>query len=163
MSENDHPDPAHEPLAPGGPDDDGEHDGELVEPHELVGPVGPDGGIPQFITDIKSVERQVGEHIVGALRHPETVAVLSAVIPGGTTAQRLVSIPLEAGVFQQVQELILRVQQARLEQAEQERMGQRRKSVPCIGFKCVLERREQAEEEAAAELAPPEAEGDQPG
>jgi hypothetical protein len=163
MSNSEHPDPAHEPRVPQGLPDEPSPDGETVEPHELVGPVPPDGGIPQFVTDIKSVERQVGEHVVGALRHPDTVAVLSAVMPGGTTAQRLVSIPLEGGLFQQVQELILRVQRARLEQAERERAGGgRRQSVPCIGFKCVLERREQAAEEEAAELAPPEAEGDQP-
>jgi hypothetical protein len=159
--ESEHPDPAAEPTIPGIEPDD---DGAAVDPREL-GPPMPPGAIPQFATDIKVVERQVGEHVVAALQHPGTMAVLSTVMPGVATAQRLVSIPLDAAVFQQVQELILRVQQARLEQAEGDAGadGARESSVPCIGFKCVIDRREQEAEEAVAELEPPEAQGDQPG
>lgn len=97
------------------------------------------GGIPQFVTDLRPIERQVGEHIIASLQHPGTVAVISAVMPGGQTNQRIVSVPLSQELFNQVQQLIAHAQ---AQQVQPER------EVPCIGFQCVLEERQRDKKEA---------------
>ncbi len=99
-------------------------------------------GIPQFVTDLKTVERQVGEHVITALQHPQTVAVISAVMPGGRTNQRVVSVALNQNLFQQVQELIAEAQQS-LTEPEPE--------IPCIGFHCVLEDRKKDQQKDSSD------------
>ncbi|UCD74398.1 MAG: hypothetical protein JSV91_11475 [Phycisphaerales bacterium] len=110
------------------------------DPGKDLTPTGePDGkGIPQYVTDLRPIERQVGEHIIASLQHPGTVAVISAVMPGGETNQRIVSVPLNQDLFEQVQELVAEAQAAR-DEPDQE--------VPCIGFHCVLEGRERDRKE----------------
>jgi len=114
-----------------------ENEPNLPDQSKEIEPTTP--GIPQFVTDLKTVERQIGEHVISALQHPQTVAVISAVMPGGSTNQRVVSVALNQDLFDQVQELIAQAQQA-LTEPEPE--------IPCIGFHCVLEdrRKKQAEE-----------------
>jgi hypothetical protein len=104
------------------------------EPNEPGTPTGEDAdkGIPQYVTDLRPIERQVGEHIITSLQHPGTVAVISAVMPGGETNQRIVSVPLNQDLFNQVQELIAEAQAVR---------AHPQREVPCIGFHCVLEDR----------------------
>lgn len=89
-------------------------------------------GIPQFVTNLSSIELQIGEHVITSLRHPGTVAVISAVMPGGETNQRIVSVPLSQELFGQVQRLLAEAQAAK---------GPPEREVPCLGFHCVLESR----------------------
>lgn len=98
--------------APNG--EDGEEDGEAMTP----------GGRPAFITELKSIEVQVGENIVQALRLEQAAAVLTFVQPSPAGGQRLVSIPVDLETLAQFQELL------------QEPPA--KKEVPCIGFHCVL-------------------------
>ncbi len=91
--------------------------------------------IKQFITRIKSAEQQVGEHIVKALQDDETVAVLTTVVVGGDGGQHIVSAALDPGILQQVQHLLRDAQ------------SQRDEEIPCIGFHCLLKRKDQAKEE----------------
>ncbi len=113
-----------------------EADSDQPDPGALVPAEDPGGdlpaGIPHYVTDIRTVERQVGENIIATLQHPETVGVLSAVLHGGIAGQRIVSVPLSQRLFQQVQELLA---EAQAEEGEP-------RDVPCIGFQCVLEERE---------------------
>ncbi len=87
--------------------------------------------IKQFITRIKSAEQQVGEHIVKALQDDETVAVLTTVVVGGDGGQHIVSAALDPGILQQVQHLLRDAQ------------SQRDEEIPCIGFHCLLKRKDQ--------------------
>lgn len=86
--------------------------------------------IRHFVSDIKSAEQQVGEHILAALQEQGTVAVLTAVVIGTDGVQRIVSAALDPEMLQQVQELM---QVAEAERQEEE---------PCVGFHCLLKRKE---------------------
>ena len=88
--------------------------------------------IAQFITTIKNAEQQVGEHIIGALQFPDTVAVLTTVVTGPDGQQRVISAALNQQRMQQVQEIL----QAAGEEREPED--------PCVGFHCLVRPRPKA-------------------
>ncbi len=91
--------------------------------------------IKQFVTQIKSAEQQVGEHIVKALQDDETVAVLTTVVVGGDGGQHIVSAALDPGILQQVQHLLRDAQ------------SQRDEEIPCVGFHCLLKRKDRGKKE----------------
>ncbi|WP_372716782.1 hypothetical protein [Novipirellula sp.] len=80
----------------------------------------------QFVTTIKNAEQQVGEHIITALQHEDTVAVITTVVIGDDGQQRVVSAALNPARLQQVQELL----QAASDEREDEE--------PCVGFHCLV-------------------------
>jgi len=82
--------------------------------------------ITQFITTIRNAEEQVGEHIVRALQHMDTVAVITTLAIGPDGKQRVISAALNAERMQQVQEI--------LSSAERERIEEE----PCVGFHCLV-------------------------
>ena len=82
--------------------------------------------ITQFITTIRNAEEQVGEHIVRALQHMDTVAVITTLAVGPDGKQRVISAALNAERMQQVQEI--------LSSAEEERIEEE----PCVGFHCLM-------------------------
>lgn len=85
--------------------------------------------IAQFVTTIKNAEQQVGEHIIAALQHDDTVAVLTTVAMGADGQQRVISAALNPDRMKLVQEI--------LQQAEQEREEEE----PCVGFHCLVKSR----------------------
>jgi hypothetical protein len=84
-------------------------------------------GVPHFVTPLRPIVHQVGEHVLAALEEEETVAVLTT-ITGSNQGQQVISIPLTAEHVQQVRGLIEEIH----ESDEPER-------VPCVGFHCLLE------------------------
>jgi hypothetical protein len=82
--------------------------------------------IAQFVTTIKNAEQQVGEHIIQALQHADTVAVLTTVALGPDGQQRVISAALDPKRMQQVQEIL---SDAGEEREEEE---------PCLGFHCLV-------------------------
>ena len=113
----------------------------LVQVPEVVRKVDA-GQLAQFVTTIKSAEQQVGENIIRALHHEDTVAVLTTVAVGPDGKQHVVSAALNPDLMKDVQKL--------LEQAAKERKNES----PCIGFHCLtepLDKAEEAEEEPAEE------------
>ena len=102
--------------------------------------------IAQFVTTIKNAEQQVGEHIITALQHDDTVAVITTVAIGPDGQQRVISAALNPERMQQVQEI--------LQSAEQERVDEE----PCVGFHCLVKSKAEEGDEAANEnSAPPDA------
>ncbi len=89
------------------------------------------GQLRQFVTQIKSAQHQMGEHIITALQDPNTVAVITAIV-AGPTGQALVSAALDPDMLEQVQQI---VHDAEVKRAEE---------VPCIGFHCLLKRKNEA-------------------
>ena len=85
--------------------------------------------ISQFVTAIKNAEQQVGEHIIRALQHEDTVAVITTVALGPDGQQRVISAALSPERLQQVQEI--------LQAAEDEREDEE----PCVGFHCLIKPR----------------------
>lgn len=85
--------------------------------------------IAQFVTAIKNAEQQVGEHIIRALQHEDTVAVITTVAMGSDGVQRVISAALSPERMQQVQEI--------LQAAESEREIEE----PCVGFHCLVKPR----------------------
>lgn len=82
--------------------------------------------IAQFVTTIKNAEQQVGEHIIAALQHDDTVAVITTVVMGADGQQRVISAALNPSRMKQVQEI--------LQAAEDEREDEE----PCVGFHCLV-------------------------
>ena len=86
--------------------------------------------LQHFVSTIKTAEQQVGENIIAALQHDDTVAVLTTVVMG-PDGQRIVSAALDPKLMAQVQGILHAAQQDR----EQEE--------PCVGFHCLIKRRKQ--------------------
>lgn len=86
--------------------------------------------IAQFVTEIKNAEQQVGEHIIRALQHQDTVAVITTVAMGTDGQQRVISAALSPERMQQVQDI--------LQAAEDEREEEE----PCVGFHCLVKPRQ---------------------
>ena len=82
--------------------------------------------IAQFVTSIKNAEQQVGEHVIQALSHQGSVAVLTTVVVGPGGQQHIVSAALDAQKTAQVNALL---QGAREERVQEE---------PCVGFHCLI-------------------------
>ena len=82
--------------------------------------------ITQFMTTIRNAEEQVGAHIIRALQHMDTVAVITTLAIGPDGKQRVISAALDAERMQQVQEI--------LSSAERERIAEE----PCVGFHCLV-------------------------
>ncbi len=80
----------------------------------------------QFVTTIRNAEEQVGQHIIQALQHDDTVAVITTVAVGPDGNQRVISAALNPDRMKQVQEI--------LTQAEEEREDEE----PCVGFHCLV-------------------------
>jgi len=87
-------------------------------------------GVPHFITPLHPIANQVGEHVLSALDHEETVAVLTTVT-GSKHGQQVISVPLTAEQVQKVHGFIEEIHKS----DEPER-------IPCVGFHCVLDREE---------------------
>lgn len=83
--------------------------------------------LTQFITTIRNAEEQVGEHVIRALQHSDTVAVITTLAIGPNGKQRVISAALNAQRMQQVQEILNSAQQERIEEE------------PCVGFHCLVE------------------------
>lgn len=97
--------------------------------------------IRHYVTEIKSVEQQVGEHIIAALRDPSTVAVLTTVVIGQDAKQHIVSAGIDPEMMGQIQHI--------LAQAERER----EEEIPCVGFHCYLKKRGEKKDEQEAPVA----------
>lgn len=82
--------------------------------------------LKHFVSTIKNAEQQVGEHIIKALQHGDTVAVLTTVMVGPDGTQRIVSAALDPKRMAQVNEI--------LQSAQKEREPQE----PCLGFHCLI-------------------------
>ncbi len=103
----------------------------LVRPTQVTNNVDANQ-IAQFVTTIKNAEQQVGEHIIAALQHDDTVAVLTTVALGSDGQQRVVSAALNPERMQQVQEI--------LQAADEEREDE----IPCVGFHCLIKPKKKA-------------------
>lgn len=86
--------------------------------------------IAQFVTTIRNPEAQIGQHIIQALQHDDTVAVLTTVALGADGQQRIVSVALDPERMKQVQEMLTAAEEEREEEE------------PCIGFHCLIKPKE---------------------
>lgn len=81
------------------------------------------------------MSEQVGQNVLTALDQPETVAVLTTLVPG-IQADRIVSVPLSPQELGEVQALLHRLVPS--EPVEEEDM-------PCVGFHCEMQRHPEGE------------------
>lgn len=79
-----------------------------------------------FVTSIKNTALQIGEHVMAALQHGNTVAVLTTVVVGPGGEHHIMSAALGPGKLAQVNALL---REASIEREEEE---------PCVGFHCLL-------------------------
>jgi len=93
-----------------------------------------ENGVPHFVSPIHTVANQVGEHVLSAMEHEDTVAVLTT-ITGSALGKQVVSIPLTANHVQQVRGII-----------EEIHSSNEPEHVPCVGFHCCLDQEEAKED-----------------
>lgn len=89
--------------------------------------------VSHFVTSIKDVHQQVGEHVIGALQQPNTVAVITSVVVGPGGKQHIVSAALDPQKAALVNQLIAGAKQ------------QRREETQCVGYHCLLAPKEDSE------------------
>lgn len=82
--------------------------------------------VARFVSKIKNLEHQVGEHVVQALQQPDTVAVLTTIVVGPSGDQHIVSASLNPTKMAQINAL--------LQEAVEERVDDE----ICLGFHCLL-------------------------
>lgn len=82
--------------------------------------------LARFVSTIKNAEQQVGEHIIKALQHKDTVAVLTSVVIGADGQQHIISAAIDPGRMRQINALL----QSAVEEREEEEM--------CVGFHCLI-------------------------
>lgn len=82
--------------------------------------------VARFVSKIKNLEQQIGEHVLAALQHPDTVAVLTTVVVGPSGDQHIVSAAINPQRMSEVNEI--------LEEAQEERVDDE----VCFGFHCLL-------------------------
>jgi hypothetical protein len=82
--------------------------------------------IARFVSQIKNVELQIGEHVVSALKHGDTVAVLTTIVVGPDGGQHIVSASLNPQKMAQINELLFEAEQERIEDEV------------CFGFHCLV-------------------------
>ncbi|GAB5407053.1 MAG: hypothetical protein Aurels2KO_52840 [Aureliella sp.] len=87
--------------------------------------------VSHFVTSIKDVHTQVGEHVIGALQQPNTVAVVTSVVVGPGGKQHIVSAALDPQKAAMVNQLISGAKQ------------QRKEEVQCVGYHCIIEPKEE--------------------
>ena len=76
-------------------------------------------GIKTLVSPLQPISQQVGEHIITALKQPDTAAVLTSIVPGFPT-DRLASIPLTTQQTLQIRALLEQQQLAIIEGEEEE-------------------------------------------
>jgi len=86
----------------------------------------PERGPMQIVTRLVPMEEQVGRHVIASLQQPNTVAVITTVVPGEGGAQNIVSVGLSEELLGQVQDLLAAANAQELPR------------VPCVGFHCFL-------------------------
>lgn len=114
-----------EPVQP-----DSENGVPFHESHQVVEKVDSQQ-LQHFVTKIRTAEQQVGENIIAALQHDNTVAVLTTVVVGPDGQQRVVSAALDPKLMNQVQQLLTQASDEREEEA------------PCVGFHCLVKPKSQ--------------------
>lgn len=82
--------------------------------------------ISKFVTTIKNAQQQIGEHVIGALQHDDTVAVLTSVVVGPGGQQHIVSAALDPNTMAQVNNLLAAAEK------------QREEEIQCVGFHCLI-------------------------
>jgi len=82
--------------------------------------------VARFVSKIKNLDLQIGEHVLAALQHPDTVAVLTTIVIGPDGQQHIVSASLNPRRTSQVNELLAEAQQERVEDEV------------CFGFHCLV-------------------------
>lgn len=82
--------------------------------------------VARFISKIKNLDVQIGEHVLAALQHPDTVAVLTTIVVGPGGEQHIVTAALNPQRMSQVNEILAEAQQERVEDEV------------CFGFHCLV-------------------------
>ena len=84
-------------------------------------------GTPTFVTPLASVAEQMGRHVIAALGHPNTVAVITTVT-GSQTGQKIVSMALNPEQMHEVNALLAEVEESETPE-----------KIDCVGFHCDFE------------------------
>lgn len=85
--------------------------------------------VARFVSKVKNFDQQIGEHVLAALQHPNTVAVLTTVVVGPSGEQHIVSASLNSQKMSQVNQLL---EEAREEMVDDE---------VCYGFHCLVKQK----------------------
>jgi len=85
--------------------------------------------VARFVSKVKNLDQQIGEHVLAALQHSDTVAVLTTVVIGPSGEQHIVSASLSPEKMSQVNQLL------------EEARDQREEDEVCYGFHCLIKQK----------------------
>jgi hypothetical protein len=88
-----------------------------------------DERVSQFVTSLKNPAQQIGEHVIAALKHADTVAVLTTIVVGPGGQQHIISAALDPKKAAEVNALLMNAAEEREEEE------------PCVGFHCLVKRK----------------------
>ena len=97
------------------------------------------------VTPLRSIERQVGEHVLNALDEDEAVAVLTT-IAAGVRNDRVVSVPLNRGQVNAIRDILEQAQEEARQADDEDEADGRREGF--LGFHTVLREVEPGEDDA---------------
>ncbi|MFN3192781.1 MAG: hypothetical protein ACE361_19875 [Aureliella sp.] len=93
----------------------------------------------RFVTSIKNPVQQMGEHVLGALQHPNTMAVMTTVVTGPGGQQHIVSAALNP----QQTAMVNAILQGATQEREEEEI--------CVGFHCLVKPKNDSPEKTSEE------------
>lgn len=89
------------------------------------------GQVQRFVSTVKDMQTQIGEHVLAALQHEGTVAVVTSVVVGPGGKQHIVSAALDPQQAAVVNGLLAGARQQRVEEEQ------------CVGFHCLVKPKDQ--------------------
>ncbi|HBE69575.1 MAG TPA: hypothetical protein DDW52_15625 [Planctomycetaceae bacterium] len=84
------------------------------------------GQVQRFVSTVKDMQTQIGEHVLAALQHEGTVAVVTSVVVGPGGKQHIVSAALDPQQAAVVNGLLAGAHEQRVEEEQ------------CVGFHCLV-------------------------
>ena len=88
-------------------------------------------GVPTLVSPLHPISLQVGEHVLVAMEHEETVAILTT-ITGSKSGPQVVSIPLTQEHLTKVHGFI-----------EEIHRSDEPEKIPCVGFHCFIDQKDE--------------------
>ena len=89
-------------------------------------------GIKSFVTDLKPIEHQVGEHILTALTQPNTAGILTSIVPG-LGKDRVASIPITRQQLLMIQSLLQQEQRLAITEVDLPSQGRSTLKLASLG------------------------------